>query len=107
VWAQLVTFRLKSERTDDLAEAARMIEAAELPGSGLIRETFARDTKDPQICCGFVVFESEKQARARESDPRRAAVSADIRDFLSNALEGPPTFVDLDVIHEITVAPGG
>ncbi len=67
MWAQLIKVRLKPGK--DLAEAAVHLRAAEQPGSGLVREMFMRDQKDPDQAYILAMFESEKKARGREQDP--------------------------------------
>jgi hypothetical protein len=50
----------------------------------------------------LVVFESEEQARARESDPRRQEGLQAVRSAMSEVFEGGAEFVDLTVIDDTT-----
>ena len=59
MWAQLIKVRLKPGK--DLAEAAMHLRAAEQPGSGLVREMFMRDQKDPDQAYILAIFESEEK----------------------------------------------
>ena len=82
MWAQVITMRIKAEKdTADVMTVVEQLWATEQPGSGLLRSTAMRDLDDPSRFLMMVVFESEEQARARESDPRRdeglAAAGAD------------------------------
>ena len=58
MWAQLIKVRLKPGT--DLAVAAVQMRAAEQPGSGLVREMFLRDQKDPGHAYILAVFETEE-----------------------------------------------
>jgi quinol monooxygenase YgiN len=100
MWAQLITMRLKPGKGDDLPELASQLQAAEQPGSGLVRSTMMRDQNDPSRVCTLVVFESEERARARENDPNRADQLASIRELMADIFEGPPEFIDLNVVTE-------
>ena len=68
MWAQLIKMRVKPGK--DIAELNKQIQAAEQPGSGLVRSLMMHDQKDPSQVYGLVVFESEEKAREREQDPR-------------------------------------
>jgi quinol monooxygenase YgiN len=100
MWAQLITVQVRPGC--DLDAVIDAIKAAELPGSGLIHETFTRDQKDPNRFHMFAVFQSEEMARAREGDPRRTEAVATIQSLLREILAGPPQFTDLDVIEDWT-----
>jgi len=95
MWAQLIKVRLKPGR--DLAEAAAHLRAAEQPGSGLVREMFMRDQKDPDPAYILAMFESEEKARAREQDPRRQEGLKAMQATMADILAGPPEFIDLTV----------
>ena len=56
MWAQLIKVRLKPGK--DLAEAATHLRAAEQPGSGLVREMFMRDQKDPDQAYILAMFDA-------------------------------------------------
>ena len=68
MWAQLISARLKPGKETDLTTLFEQVQAAEQPGSGLLRSTFMRDQNDPSRVFMLVVFESEEHARAREQD---------------------------------------
>jgi hypothetical protein len=76
--------------------------AAEQPGSGLVREMFLRDQKDPDQAYILAVFESEEKARAREQDPRRQEGLKVMQASMADVLAGPPEFSDLTVTDEWT-----
>ncbi len=100
MWAQLIQMRLKPDR--DTAEMADQIQAAEQPGSGLVRTLVMHDQKDPSQVYTLVVFESEEKARAREQDPRRREALEAARAMMADIFEGPPEFTDLAVDQEWT-----
>ena len=95
MWAQLIKVRLKPGK--DLAEAATHLRASEQPGSGLVREMFMRDQKDPAQAYILAIFESEQNARAREQDPRRQEGLKAMQATMADILAGPPEFIDLTV----------
>lgn len=100
MWAQLITTRLKPGREGDVPRLVEELEAAEQPGSGLLRSTTMVDQKDPSRVFTFVVFESEEKARAREQDPRRQEGLAKARAMMAEIFDGPPEFVDLTVAND-------
>jgi len=100
MWAQLITTRLKPGKEDDLSRLVEQLQAAEQPGSGLLRSTALRDQKDPSRIFMMVVFENEEQARARENDPRRAEGLQAARATMAEIFDGAPEFVDLTVVEE-------
>jgi quinol monooxygenase YgiN len=102
MWAQLIKTRLKPGKEDGLERLYQQLRATEQPGSGLVRSTAMRDQKDPSAVYMMVVFESEEKARAREQDPRRQEVLQAVRAMMADMFEGPPEFVDLNVVEETT-----
>ena len=98
MWAQLIKVRLKPGK--DLAVAAAQLRAAEQPDSGLVREMFMRDQKDPDQAYILAVFESEEKARAREQDPRRQEGLQAMQATMADILAGAPEFSDLTVTEE-------
>jgi len=102
MWAQLIRMRLKPDK--DMAEATRLIRAAEQPGSGLVRTLVMRDQLDPSGMFTLVVFETEEKARAREQDPRRGEQLEAARSIMADIFDGPPIFTDLEVLDEWTGA---
>jgi len=102
MWAQLIKTRLKPGKEEELERLYQQLQATEQPGSGLVRSTAMRDQKDPRSVYMMVVFESEEKARAREQDPRRQEGLREARATMADIFEGPPEFVDLTVVEEIT-----
>jgi len=100
MWAQLITTRLKAGREGDLTRLGEELKKIEQPGSGLIRSLMMQDQKDPSRAHMLVIFESEEQARARENDPRRQEGLQTARALMAEIFDGPPEFVDLDVVEE-------
>jgi hypothetical protein len=102
MWAQLITTRLTPGREGDVTTLMDKFQAVEQAGSGLVRSTAMRDQKDPSRLYILVVFESEEQARARESDAARNEGLGDARALMAEIFAGPPEFTDLEVIGEYT-----
>ncbi|MGH2443668.1 MAG: putative quinol monooxygenase [Chloroflexota bacterium] len=100
MWAQIIKVRVKPGREDDLRSILEQIHAAEQAESGLLRSSMMRDQKDPQVLYMMIVVESEEKARVRERDPRREELH-DLQAKMADTLEGPPEFIDLEVINEI------
>jgi quinol monooxygenase YgiN len=100
MWAQLIKMQLKPGT--DTAELDKQIQAAEQPGSGLVRTLVMHDQKDPSQVYALVVFESEDKARAREQDPRRQKSLEAARAMMAGIFERPPEFTDLTVADEWT-----
>ena len=98
MWAQMLTMRLKPGKESELTRVYEMLQAAEQPGSGLVRSTAMLDTKDPNRVVSLVVFESEDKARAREQDPARQEALTEVRALMGEIFEGPPEFTDLTVV---------
>ena len=100
MWVQVIKSRLKPGLEAGLHEVTEALQAAEQPDSGFIRATVGRDQKDPSTIYMMVAFESEEKARARESDPRRQELLAPVQQKMAEIFEGPPEFIDLDVMTE-------
>jgi len=100
MWAQLIIMRLKPGKEGDLPGLYEQLRAAEQPGSGLLRTTAARDQEDPSRVYTIVIFESEEKARAREQDPARQTALEGVRATMAELFEGPPEFVDLEVLED-------
>jgi hypothetical protein len=100
MWAQLIKMRLKPG--NDTAELDKQIQAAEQPGSGLVRTLVMHDQNDPTQVYALVVFESEEKARARERDPRRQEALQNARAMMADIFDRPPEFTDLRVAAEWT-----
>lgn len=103
MWAQLITARVKPGKEDGLTTLFEQVQAAEQPGSGLLRSTFMRDQNDPTKVYMLVVFESEEHARAREQDQRRAEGLRVAMATMAEILDGPPEFTDLSVVSDWAV----
>lgn len=101
MWAQLIRMTVKPESGDDLPGLMQQLQAIEQPDSGLLRTTTMRDRSDPTQVYTLVVFESEEQARAREADPRRQEGLKAVQAAMAGMFDGPPEFVDLDVVHDV------
>jgi hypothetical protein len=54
------------------------------------------------VVYSIVVFESEAKARARERDERRQEGLVKVRSLMAEVFDGPPEFLDLDVVSEYT-----
>ena len=102
VWTQIIKTRLKPGKDAELAALMDQLKAIEQPNSGLVRSTAARDQKDPNTIYMIVTFESEERARAREQDERRQEGLQAARQMMAEMFDGPPEFIDLDVIAEHT-----
>jgi hypothetical protein len=102
MWAQLITARLKPGKEQDMPRLIAELRAVEQPGSGLVRSISMQDQKDPSRAVMLVVFESEERARERERDPRREAGLATARATMAEMFDGPPEFLDLVVVDEVT-----
>ena len=100
MWAQLIKSRVKPGNDDKVLELLEQLRSFEQPDSGLLRSTAMVDQNDPNTLYLMVVFDSEEQARAREQDPRRAEGLEVARALMGELLDGPPEFVDLQVLEE-------
>ena len=102
MWAQMITMTLKPGKESELPRLVEELRATEQTGSGLVRSTAMRDDKNPSRISFLVVFESEEQARARESDPRREEGLAAARATMAEIFDGAPEFLDLTVLSEVS-----
>ena len=100
MWAQIIKVRVKPGKEEDLRRVMEQVRAIEQPDSGLLRSTMMRDQKDPHTFYTMIVVASEEKARARERDPRREGLPG-LQAQLAQLLDGPPEFVDLDVLDEV------
>jgi quinol monooxygenase YgiN len=103
MWAQLISARLKPGKEDDFTTLFEQVQAAEQPGSGLLRSTFMRDQDDPSAVYMLVVFQSEEHARAREQDQRREQGLEAARATMAEILDGPPKFTNLLVVNDLVL----
>ena len=103
MWAQLISARLKSGKEADLTKLFHQVQAAEQPGSGLLRSTFMRDQNDPTRVYMLVVFDTEEHAREREQDQRREQGLQAARATMAEIFDGPPEFTDLLVVNDLVV----
>jgi len=102
MWAQLITGRLKTGMEGELSRLMEQLQAAEQPGTGLLRSTAMQDAKDPSRAYTLVVFESEEKAREREQDPRREQGLSEARATMAEIFDGPLEFVDLTIVVDNT-----
>ena len=100
MWAQLLSMRLEEGLEDELTGVMDALDAAEQPGSGLLRSITMTEREDPRQVHILVVFESEEKAREREDDPRRQGALVPVREKMAAIFEGPPAFTDLTVVVE-------
>lgn len=100
MWAQIIKVRVKPGKQEDLRRVLEQVRAIEQPDSGLLRSSMMRDKKDQNAYYMMIVVESEEKARAREQDPRREGLQS-LQARLAQLLEGPPEFVDLDVVDDV------
>jgi quinol monooxygenase YgiN len=100
MWIQIIKGRLKEGKESDFVGLMDKLMEIEQPGSGLINEVVTRSQKDPDVVYVIATFDSEDAARAREADPRRQEGLVEVRKGLMDALDGPPEFIDLDVLAE-------
>lgn len=100
MWAQLMKMRLKPGNEGELERIVEQLRAIEQPNSGLVRSTTMRDQNDPDSVYFLAVFESEEKARERENDSRRQAALEPARAKMAQVFEGPPEFIDLNVVGE-------
>lgn len=101
MWAQLVTARVRPGKEEGLHTLISKLQAAEQPGSGLVRSTAMRDQNDPDRVYMFAVFESEAAARRREQDPARQEHLREARALMAEVFDGPLEFVDLSVVGDV------
>ena len=102
MWAQMVTVRVKPGKEELLSRLVGQLQAAEQPGSVLIRATAMYDQNDPSRLHMLVVMESEAQAREREKDPRRGEGLQGARATMAEMFDGAPEFTDLTVAADWT-----
>jgi len=100
MWTQIIKTRVKPGKEAELETLMDEFKSHEQPGSGLVRSTTARDQNDPDILYMIVTFESEEKARLREQDPARQEGLANARQIMADIFEGPPEFIDLNVVAE-------
>lgn len=100
MWTQIIKTHLKPGKDAELMGLMDQLKAIEQPGSGLVRSTAMRDQKDPSSLYMIVTFESEEKARLREQDERRQSGLQAVRETMARIFDGPPEFIDLDVIAE-------
>lgn len=101
MWAQLMKVQSKPDRDAELQALFEQLRAVEQPESGLVRTTVMRSQHDPEVVYVLVVFESEEKARAREQDPRRQEGMKAIQASMAQVMDGPPEFIDLDVMRDV------
>lgn len=100
MWIQIIKSRLKQGKDADVVALMDQLKVIEQPNSGLVRSTAARDQKDPSVVYMIVTFDSEEKARAREQDERRQEGLQSVRQLMAEMFDGPPEFIDLNVLAE-------
>src|SRR3954466_9504942 len=100
MWTQIIKTHLKSGKDAELMELSDQLKAIQQPGSGLVRSTTMRDQKDPRTVGVMGTFESEEKARVREQDERRQSGLQPVSEPMAQIFDGPPEFIELDVIEE-------
>jgi heme-degrading monooxygenase HmoA len=98
MWAQVQRVRTSPDSEAELLDIFEQLQTIEQEGSGLVQTLVMRSQTDPSEVLVVVVFESEEKARAREEDPRRQEGLQHIRAAMGKVLNGPPEFVDCDVL---------
>jgi heme-degrading monooxygenase HmoA len=99
MWAQVQRVKTSPESDAEVLEVFDQLRAIEQENSGLLQTLVLRSQADPADVFVVVVFESEEKARAREVDPRRQEPLERIRGAMGNLLDGPPEFLDCDVLE--------
>ena len=100
MWTQIIKTRIKPGKDAELAALMDQFKATEQPNSGLVWSAAMRDRKDPNSVYMVVTFESEEKARTREQDPDRQKALEPARRIMEEIFDGPPEFIDLDVIAQ-------
>ncbi len=104
MWAQLIKLQVRPDTEMQVRGIVEQLRATEQPESGLLRSLAMRDQKDPTAMYFLAVFESEEKARVREQDPRRKEGLQQVNAMMAEVLVGPPEFIDLEVMDEITMS---
>lgn len=100
MWAQLIKSRIKPGREEELHRIQEEISARAREGdTGWLRSITLKNQRDPGEFYSLVIFESEEKARERERSPEQQEVVQRIQAFM----DGPPEFVDLNVVEEYSV----
>ena len=100
MFAQIIKMRIKAGSGAELERAMGEIHNLEKPGSGLIRSPTMRDRENPNVYVTAVIFGSEAKAREREADPARQQAIGEIQQKLAALADGPPEFMNLDVVDD-------
>lgn len=94
MWAQLIKARVKRGRED---EVRRLPQEFEQRGRAAWERLMTfQDQHDPSAYYVLVVFESEEKARENERSPEQAERLRRMQELF----EGPPEYVDLNVVYE-------
>ena len=101
MWAQMIKMSLKPGHEQELETLFDQLHATEQPDSGLLRTIALRDQADPSQIYTLILFASEEQARARESDPRRSESLTTVRSLMADMFDGPPEFTNFTVIRDV------
>lgn len=90
---------VRTSRLDEMMDLQRQWEAEsqDSPYKATVQTT--RDRDDPEHCIVIVTFDSYDEAMANSERPETTEFSQ----MMSKLADGPPRFINLDVMHEITV----
>jgi quinol monooxygenase YgiN len=98
MWAQLVKTWIKPGQEAELQRIQEeFVERERQNPTGWLRSIRLQNQNDPQESYNIVFFESEEKARQREQTPEQQAMVQ----RLQACMEGPPEFVDFNVVEEI------
>src|SRR5437764_1435348 len=99
MWAQLIKARVKEGRLDEVMAIQKEIADRGRDGSiAWVRSIGLQNENDPGETYTLVFFESEEKARATEQSPEQQAMVK----RLQACFEGPPEFVDLNPIYDVS-----
>jgi quinol monooxygenase YgiN len=97
MYVQIIEGQLKSEdgwkTIDELEDNWRKNEASHAPG--YVSGQWLRDRKDPKHVLGVIQFESAQKAHENSNRPE----TNQFYQRMLGILEGPPKFLDCDVVH--------
>lgn len=95
MWAQIVKVRLKAGVERERDEIREEMKSRISRRPGLVRSVWMQNQADPQEYYTLIIFESEEQARAGESELEADPIFQRMRSLG----EGMPEYVNLDVLE--------
>jgi heme-degrading monooxygenase HmoA len=95
MWAQIIKSRAKPGKEQEIRQLPQEFEG-NMGDAGPDRLIVLQNQNDPSEYYTVVFFESEAKARENENSPEQARRLERIRELY----EGPPEFVDLNVVYE-------